>query len=564
MVSICRWIKQITRNKLGELASRKETLQSYSEQVAAIQNSPDITDEQKQSSLNELSNDAAFNLGLNASRVGNTDILLKQLDQSDFQQQLIQSGVTTEETIKEKIPEIKKQIELADYLYNKHNNRLFESPVEGTVKSYLTQQSVDIEKRVADNNEFLKNLQQEHASILSKDPIIQANTSNLEFMNTLNVTAIRLAKLQAQTQLEQSKDDPEVKEQLTKVIDNLQKVEKEYPVTNMKNQAITNFNLVNNLAQQTLLTQFNTLLTEKLNTVGSKENIESIQRTANEVKAKEIEKVKQNKSKVDNKAKEDRIQNTQDKKDLLTATDVATKIVNRVDPTEQLSPEEQQFYDNNPILIKTAITNIQDLKEQEKSIVPVPGQVVPKVQPVKESKVEPTLPNPFEGGTEENNNIDKDNKRKKLLEFQNRGLISLSQEDIDLIKEVKNKPYTFTKTLRYGSNGFEVMKLQERLGIIPADGLFGSYTRKKVTEFQRSCRLVDDGIVGPATLKALNQKQSKLDLFCEAIKEHEGWYPGSRSYRNKNPGNIKYIGQKRAVGQDSGGFCIFETYTDGL
>ena len=136
----------------------------------------------------------------------------------------------------------------------------------------------------------------------------------------------------------------------------------------------------------------------------------------------------------------------------------------------------------------------------------------------------------------------------------------------ELLEEAQNKDFIFTKNLMLGSSGFEVMKLQERLGIIPADSVFGPITKKKVVEFQNSNGLVPDGVVGGMTRQILNDKSytiSRLDLWCEAIKEHEGWYIGSRSYRNKNPGNIKHIGQDRAVGKDSGGFCIFASYEDG-
>lgn len=58
----------------------------------------------------------------------------------------------------------------------------------------------------------------------------------------------------------------------------------------------------------------------------------------------------------------------------------------------------------------------------------------------------------------------------------------------------------------------------------------------------------------------------KLDLFCKAIKNHEGWfmpgpqYPkGSVSFRNKNPGNLRYAEQKGSIGKDSNNFAIFPT-----
>ena len=60
-------------------------------------------------------------------------------------------------------------------------------------------------------------------------------------------------------------------------------------------------------------------------------------------------------------------------------------------------------------------------------------------------------------------------------------------------------------TLRKGSKGDEVIKLQRLLGFDEkdVDGIFGNYTDKAVREFQASHDLVADGIVGPKTWEAL-------------------------------------------------------------
>ena len=70
--------------------------------------------------------------------------------------------------------------------------------------------------------------------------------------------------------------------------------------------------------------------------------------------------------------------------------------------------------------------------------------------------------------------------------------------------------------------------------------------------------LVDEsktGTVPPYPLKVVK--------MAEAIKFHEGFFIGSRSRRNNNPGNFKYIGQYKSTGKDAQGFAIFPDYETG-
>lgn len=65
-----------------------------------------------------------------------------------------------------------------------------------------------------------------------------------------------------------------------------------------------------------------------------------------------------------------------------------------------------------------------------------------------------------------------------------------------------------SRELSFGSNGLDVVRLQKRLakkGFDPgdADGIFGDNTRGAVVNFQKSMKLLDDGIVGVQTRKAL-------------------------------------------------------------
>lgn len=56
---------------------------------------------------------------------------------------------------------------------------------------------------------------------------------------------------------------------------------------------------------------------------------------------------------------------------------------------------------------------------------------------------------------------------------------------------------------------------------------------------------------------------SNLTLFALAVTHFEG-QPGDRSYRNNNPGNLKFEHQYEAIGQDPKGFAIFPTWEAGF
>lgn len=57
----------------------------------------------------------------------------------------------------------------------------------------------------------------------------------------------------------------------------------------------------------------------------------------------------------------------------------------------------------------------------------------------------------------------------------------------------------------------------------------------------------------------------KIEKFAQAVKSHEGWYPGSRSYRNNNPGNFrcsKLMTELGAIRCDDN-FAVFPDYETG-
>ena len=70
-----------------------------------------------------------------------------------------------------------------------------------------------------------------------------------------------------------------------------------------------------------------------------------------------------------------------------------------------------------------------------------------------------------------------------------------------------------------------------------------------------------------AKLMAQLENKTLLDKFCEGIQSFEGWTPNSRSWRNCNPGNIKYGSLAKelgAYGQDDLGFAKFADSKSGF
>jgi putative chitinase len=67
----------------------------------------------------------------------------------------------------------------------------------------------------------------------------------------------------------------------------------------------------------------------------------------------------------------------------------------------------------------------------------------------------------------------------------------------------EEKELDLNQTIRKGSRGPLVAEVQEKLGIAPADGIFGPGTERQVKRWQQKNGLVADGIVGPKTLGKL-------------------------------------------------------------
>jgi hypothetical protein len=59
-----------------------------------------------------------------------------------------------------------------------------------------------------------------------------------------------------------------------------------------------------------------------------------------------------------------------------------------------------------------------------------------------------------------------------------------------------------------------------------------------------------------------------IEQWARAIQKHEGWFNGSRSFRNNNPGNLRYTTYTASLGKnkgkDNGNFIIYVDYETGF
>ena len=75
---------------------------------------------------------------------------------------------------------------------------------------------------------------------------------------------------------------------------------------------------------------------------------------------------------------------------------------------------------------------------------------------------------------------------------------------LDVLGGGYEEPETdYNQTVRKGSRGQLVAEVQEKLGISPADGIFGPGTERVIKKWQKTNGLTADGIVGPKTLGKL-------------------------------------------------------------
>ncbi|MEG2251622.1 MAG: peptidoglycan-binding protein, partial [Clostridia bacterium] len=103
------------------------------------------------------------------------------------------------------------------------------------------------------------------------------------------------------------------------------------------------------------------------------------------------------------------------------------------------------------------------------------------------------------------------------------------------------KPAAVSTSLKSGSKGGEVKKLQQRLKDLgyytgSVDGSYGSGTVKAVKDFQNANNLTADGVAGKSTLAAVNSSNAikKNNTNTPATKKPSGSNNGNNNNSNSN------------------------------
>jgi hypothetical protein len=127
-----------------------------------------------------------------------------------------------------------------------------------------------------------------------------------------------------------------------------------------------------------------------------------------------------------------------------------------------------------------------------------------------------------------------------------------------MFANLKEKGSGIFDNLDYNNEGLK--SIREKLTILKA---FKSKIEepmpcdKKLTTMQTYLKSLQDFLASLSNRKPLKDLATAMSIM-------EGFsIVGSRGYRNHNPLNLKYAGQKLAIGKDDKNFCIFKNDADG-
>ncbi len=231
----------VVKNKLAEVTKRQETLGNYLSNINAATNKETITNSKGeviedfkdsdaqsiQRYVNSQVDKMAFDLSQSASRSGNVDLLLEQIESPDFKKQMVDSGVTTSEEANDRVTKIKKEVELGEKLYKQSFNRFYNLDVDQTTKNYLTDKATALEYGRAKVAEVVEDLKKDYNTNYNDDAYLKSYGALPAVQNTIDVMSHQMAieGLTQQLQSARKEDKEDIEKTIVKLNTSLQSIQ---------------------------------------------------------------------------------------------------------------------------------------------------------------------------------------------------------------------------------------------------------------------------------------------------------------------------------------------------
>ena len=531
----------VVQNKLSEVAKRQETLGGYLQNISLAANKEAITDssgniiedfrEADKSDIDRYVNmqldKMAFDLSQSASRSGNVDLLLEQIDSPDFTKQMIDSGITTPEEARERVSKIKNEVELGEKLYKQSFNRFYNLDVDQSTKNYLTDQATALEYGRAKVSELKNNLSKEYNDLYSNDEYLKAYGANPAVQNTIDIMSHQMALEGLTQQLSSASklDKEDIQNTINKINTSLETIQANRFGSidpNLINPAVYEAKA----KQLVLQHQFDNLSDDIANTQteaninNTKKKVETIkQGVSNNVSNNEVVKKKDSKkSRVEsNKAiitdtskftlrPEDVPSQEEIDADLSTdvVEDLGEDLTEEVEPTEDLisSNEYKDFVDNNKVSssrledLANKTINREDLSPRETAI-----------YNSKTAEINAIIRNIAGNSTEQSDKLLEYNTKKDELDSQRANALSQlesmeSYEGVDLSKEKSELEQAYQSQLKELNKVYsdsisegEKIEIEVQNTVEKTSNIVEGYTDEGDREVSEDLNSIDDNIL---------------------------------------------------------------------
>ena len=161
--------------KIAEIKNRKVVLAKYANQIKGVMADDTITQEQKQLQMDHYNGQLAAELALHASHAGNVDLLLSQLDDSDFQKILSETMGVDLSDVDASLGKLKDIILKTEKRFKRYGSKLFTRNINAITKARLIDESVKMDMSIESSNARIKDIEKSVEQMISEDDFLMRN-----------------------------------------------------------------------------------------------------------------------------------------------------------------------------------------------------------------------------------------------------------------------------------------------------------------------------------------------------------------------------------------------------